>query len=59
MIIRKTEICSQNLSGKWNFIEENGSSFAVRPEDVTLQHDQNGKYEIFHNKSEYHAIQLY
>ena len=33
--------------GEMNFIEENGSSFAVRPEDVTLQHDQNGKYEIF------------
>ena len=32
--------------GEMNFIEENGSAFAVRPEDVTLQHDQNGKYEI-------------
>ena len=43
--------------GEMNFIEENGSSFAVRPEDVTLQHDQNGKYEIFQMMSLGHYTQ--
>ena len=43
--------------GEMNFIEENGSAFAVRPEDVTLQHDQNGKYEIFQMMSLGHYTQ--
>lgn len=43
--------------GEMNFIEENGSSFAVRPEDVTLQLDQNGKYEIFQMMSLGHYTQ--
>ena len=43
--------------GEMNFIEENGSSFAVRPEDVTLHHDQNGKYEIFQMMSLGHYTQ--
>ena len=43
--------------GEMNFIEENGSSFAVRPEGVTLQHDQNGKYEIFQMMSLGHYTQ--
>lgn len=43
--------------GEMNFIEENGSLFAVRPEDVTLQHDQNGKYEIFQMMSLGHYTQ--
>lgn len=43
--------------GEMNFIEENGSSFAVRPEDVTLQYDQNGKYEIFQMMSLGHYTQ--
>lgn len=43
--------------GEMNFIEENGSSFAVRPEDVTLQHDQNGKYEILQMMSLGHYTQ--
>lgn len=43
--------------GEMNFIEENGSAFAVRPEDVTLQHDQNGKYEILQMMSLGHYTQ--
>jgi len=43
--------------GEMNFIEENGSVFAVRPEDVTLQHDQNGKYEILQMMSLGHYTQ--
>ena len=43
--------------GEMNFIEENGSSFAVRPEDVKLQYDQNGKYEIFQMMSLGHYTQ--
>lgn len=43
--------------GEMNFIEENGSLFAVRPEDVTLQLDQNGKYEIFQMMSLGHYTQ--
>lgn len=43
--------------GEMNFIEEDGDSFAVRPEDVTLQHDQNGKYEILQMMSLGHYTQ--
>ena len=43
--------------GEMNFIEENGSAFAVRPEDVTLQHDQNGTYEILQMMSLGHYTQ--
>lgn len=43
--------------GEMNFIEENGSAFAVRPEDVILQHDQNGKYEILQMMSLGHYTQ--
>lgn len=43
--------------GEMNFIEANGSSFAVRPEDVTLQLDQNGKYEILQMMSLGHYTQ--
>lgn len=43
--------------GEMNFVEEDGISFAVRPEDVSIRHDQNGKYEILQMMSLGHYTQ--
>ena len=43
--------------GEMNFLEEGGTSFAVRPEDITLIKQENGPYRILQMMSLGHYTQ--
>ena len=43
--------------GEMNFLKENGTEFAVRPEDITLTYNETGKYEIVQMMSLGHFTQ--
>ena len=43
--------------GEMNFLKENGTEFAVRPEDITLAYNETGKYEIVQMMSLGHFTQ--